>query len=65
MLLLYGGKVKCGNKNLEDQNNSNEIILTGFFLKVKEDFPFLNIQKGDRSHLTTPFFAMPLKTQRV
>ena len=27
--------VKYGNKSLEDKNNSNEIILTGIFLKVK------------------------------
>ena len=25
------------------KNNSNEIILIGFFLKVKEDFPFRNV----------------------
>ena len=46
--------VKYGNKSLEDKNNSNKIILIGFFLKDKEDFPFLDVQKGDRSHLTIP-----------
>ena len=48
--------VKYGNKRLEDKNNSNDIILTGIFLKVKETFLFLlDIQKGGggRSHLTT------------
>ena len=33
-------------KGLDDKNNSNEIILIGSFLKVKEDFSFLDVQKG-------------------
>ena len=31
------------NNCLEDKNNSNEIILIGLFLKLKGDFPFLDI----------------------
>ena len=46
--------VKYRNKSLDDKNNSNEIILIHFFLIVKTDFPFLDIQKGIRSHLPTP-----------
>ena len=36
---------KCRNKSLDDKNNSNEIILIAFFLKVKEVFPFLDVLK--------------------
>ena len=46
--------VKYGYKSLEDENNSNEIILIGFFLKVKGDFPFLDAQKGGRSPDDSP-----------
>ena len=47
--------VKYGNKSLEDKNNSNEIFQIGFSLEVNlGDFPFLDVQKGGRSHLTTP-----------
>ena len=49
---LGAHSVKYRNKSLEAKNNSNEIILTGIFLKVKGDFPFLFVQKEDRSHLT-------------
>ena len=38
--------VKYGNKSLEDKNNSNVIILIGFFMKFKGDFLFLDVQKG-------------------
>ena len=30
--------VKYSNKSLEDENNSNEIILIGFFLKIRDSF---------------------------
>ena len=44
---MYAYLVKFGNKSLEAKNNSNEIILIGFYLRVKG-----NVQKGGRSHLT-------------
>ena len=42
---LGAHSVKYGNRSLEDKNNSNEIILTGFFLKVKGDFHFLDVRE--------------------
>ena len=38
--------VKYGNKNLEDKNNSNKIILTGIFLKLMRRLFFLT-SKGE------------------
>ena len=37
--------VKYGNKCLEGKNNSNEIILIGFFLKFKGIFLFLTFKR--------------------
>ena len=37
--------VKYGNKSLDDKNILNEVILIKFFLKVKGDFPLLDVQK--------------------
>ena len=43
------------NKILEDKNNLTEITsIMEFFLKVKGDFPFLDVQKGGHLHLMTP-----------
>ena len=41
--------VKYGSKSLEDENNSNKIILKGLFMKVKGDFPRLDVQNGPGS----------------
>ena len=53
--------IKYGNKRFEDKNKLNEIILKGFFLKVKGEFPFPDFQKRGHSHPTTPLpLAMSL-----
>ena len=52
-VIEVGHLVKHNNKSLEDKNNLNNIILIEFFLKVKGDFPFLDIQKGGCLHLMT------------
>ena len=56
--------VKLGNKSLEDKNNLNEIILMQlFFLKVKGDFPFLDVKKGVvRTLRLIPPLVTPLNT---
>ena len=55
--LMWGRRcaylVKSGNKSLEYKNNSNEIILIGFFLKVKGHF--------QHTHTHTPILAPPLQ----
>lgn len=51
---MGANSVKYGNKSLKDKNDSNASILTGFFLNLKYDFPFLEAQNGGSgSHLTT------------
>ena len=36
-------KYAYGSESLKKKNNSNEMILIGFFLKVKGDFRFLEV----------------------
>ena len=47
--VLRGGCLK-GTESLSAEGARN----LGFFMNVKGDFPFLDVQKGDLLHQTTP-----------
>ena len=42
---VYSVKYSC-DKSFEDKNNSNEIILIGFLLKVNKYSPFFDVLNG-------------------
>ena len=50
---MHYAQAKGGRLKREGKNNSIEIILIGFFLRVRGDFPFPDVQKGGLSHLTS------------